>query len=110
MKTIFKDPSYDLTEMAEAVRKQAGTRERYLQEIDSLKNFIAPDSLGNDLCFNAAGLMDEEGTRYSTVHFIVQGFSEIAGETWISGNEFRLNLTEYLEQARQHAVNFFPEV
>lgn len=110
MKTIFKDPSYDLTEMAEAVHVQLGTRERYLQDIDFLESVITPERLGDQLRFNATGLMDEEGVRYSTVNFIVQGFSEIAGETWISSNEFRLNLTEYLEQIRQHAVDFFPEV
>lgn len=45
--------------------------------------------------FDGAYLTDDEGTRYETLNFNIQSVYSIDGSLWVSGNEFRINYTEY---------------
>lgn len=95
MKTLYRDPTIDLS--ATPAEAGLGLEEELLRFIEELASVeISPGEI-----FETDYLTDDDGKHYPSVSFVVLSTYEVDGDSWISGNEFRLNLTALQADARQ---------
>jgi len=102
MRTVYPIDSAELrAEMIDSIRAlpdhltalfTRDTRNRIAERQDPQRLL---DRTAETNYFDGAHLTDDQGTVYETLNFNIQSVYTIDGDTWVSGNEFRINHTAY---------------
>lgn len=102
MKTLTFDSSAELrakTIQSMIDTPMTGEALSYIMEMGKKELLQGNDLVKNRFPFTGTDLLDEDGNSYPRVEFEILSLHDAADGRWISGIEFRLNLTEFFDHA-----------
>lgn len=105
MRTIYFSPNVTDSDVERLLLSGDDTRSEWLESIEEVLSFFGtPGSIDGDV-FSCYALTDDEGKYYTRVEFVVTTVWE-EDDLWISGNEFRLNITQYFAGIRKRVKQY----
>lgn len=101
MKTLVTDFSPELLAEAVAAVIAAPITTESLRAIHekSKELYLYGDPIESGIPFSAKDIWDEDGQLYPELRFQILSVYLVDGDRWISGSEFKLNLSNYFRVA-----------